>query len=271
MTGLFKYSGAGNDFIILDGRGKDLSEYRHASRILALCDRRSGFRAADDRIGADGLMILSDPAAAPSSHGALDFKMEFFNPDGSSGMMCGNGGRCITAFADKLGIKPASEGEYVFSAADGVHRARILKKEGNVCIVRLLMVPPSGLKQYPDGWFINTGTRHFVKFVSDIESIDINVEGSAIRHRNEFSPDGTNADFVQILPDGSLKIRTFEKGVEAETLACGTGIVAAALIFNHIHHSDSSLTVTVHARKDKLEVEMTPQGIWLTGPAELIS
>lgn len=264
MTVIFKYSGAGNDFIVLDGRGKDLTEYRNASRIRALCDRSSGFKAADGRIGADGLMILSDSAEA-------DFRMEFFNPDGSSGMMCGNGGRCITAFASDLGIRPAAEGEFVFEAADGLHRARILKKEGNESIVRLLMVQPSGLQQYPDGWFINTGARHFVRFVPDVEAVDINTEGPAIRHRSDFSPEGTNVDFVQILPDSSLNIRTFEKGVEAETLACGTGIVAAALVYSHLHRSSIPCTITVHARRDDLTVGISAQEIWLTGPAEPIN
>ena len=307
MSGIFKYSGAGNDFIVLDGRGKDLSEYRHVSRIRALCDRRSGFRAADGRIGADGLMILSDPAAAPSGPGSVDFKMEFFNPDGSNGMMCGNGGRCITAFAAELGIRPASGGEYAFEAADGLHLARILRKEGDKSIVRLLMAQPSGLKQYPEGWFINTGARHLVRFVDDLESLDVAAEGSSIRHDKAFAPEGVNVDFVsieaegqeigpkglaalgsrgrdpralakweglapldQLLPSATLAVRTFEKGVEAETLACGTGIVAAALVFNHLFPESASRTITVHARKDDLEVEISPQEVWLTGPAELI-
>ena len=307
MSGIFKYSGAGNDFIVLDGRGKDLSEYRHVSRIRVLCDRKSGFRAADGRIGADGLMILSDPAAAPSGPGSVDFKMEFFNPDGSNGMMCGNGGRCITAFAAELGIRPASGGEYAFEAADGLHLARILRKEGDKSIVRLLMAQPSGLKQYPEGWFINTGARHLVRFVDDLESLDVAAEGSSIRHDKAFAPEGVNVDFVSIeaegrswskgarpshfakargplplepraaspfgpisCPSATLAVRTFEKGVEAETQACGTGIVAAALVFNHLFPESASRTITVHARKDDLEVEISPQEVWLTGPAELI-
>lgn len=290
-TVLYKYSGAGNDFIVLDGRYDGVSHYRNAAAISSLCDRHSGFAAEDGRTGADGLMILSTSATC-------DFRMEFFNPDGSTGMMCGNGGRCITAFAEGLGIVPGNGAEYVFEAPDGIHRASVVSKDGDKYIVRLRMRQPSVPVRYEQGWFIDTGARHVVRFVDGLESLDVAAEGSAIRHDKAFAPDGVNVDFVsvdvcggrwsggtrppsallggseehldQLPPSATLAIRTFEKGVEAETLACGTGIVAAALIFNHLYPESTPRIISVHARKDTLEVEIYQQEVWLTGPAELI-
>ena len=272
---LYKYSGAGNDFIILDGRNEDVSEYRCAGAISSLCSREKGFVAADGRIGADGLMILSES-------GTTDFKMEFFNPDGSGGMMCGNGGRCIVAFAESLGIRPGNNSEYVFEAADGIHTAAILGKDGNVCTVRLKMIDPFGLHQCEEGWFINTGTRHLVRYVDNLDSLDVAAEGSRLRHLPAFAPEGVNVDFVSVFLGGSeehldklasnsnLSIRTFEKGVEAETLACGTGIVAAAVVHCHVNGLKAPQTVSVKARQDTLSVDILHDGVWLTGPAELI-
>lgn len=272
---LYKYSGAGNDFIILDGRNEDVSEYRCAGAISSLCSREKGFVAADGRIGADGLMILSES-------GTTDFKMEFFNPDGSGGMMCGNGGRCIVAFAESLGIRPGNGSEYVFEAADGIHTAAILGKDGNVCTVRLKMIDPFDLHQCEEGWFINTGTRHLVRYVDNLDSLDVAAEGSRLRHLPAFAPEGVNVDFVSVFLGGSeehldklasnsnLSIRTFEKGVEAETLACGTGIVAAAVVHCHVNGLKAPQTVSVKAKQNTLSVDILPEGVWLTGPAELI-
>ena len=272
---LHKYSGAGNDFIVIDGRYSDVSEYRCGSVISALCNRTDGFVAADGKIGADGLMILS-----PS--GSTDFRMEFFNPDGSGGMMCGNGGRCIVAFAESLGIRPGNGSEYVFEAADGIHTAAILGKDGNVCTVRLKMIDPFDLHQCEEGWFINTGTRHLVRYVDNLDSLDVAAEGSRLRHLPAFAPEGVNIDFVSVFLGGSeehldklasnsnLSIRTFEKGVEAETLACGTGIVAAAVVHCHVNGLKAPQTVSVKAKQNSLSVDILPEGVWLTGPAELI-
>ena len=265
---LYKFSGAGNDFVVLDGRGADVSAFRHPARITALCRE---FRT-------DGLMILGPggtPADSPGSNPAgvgYDFTMEFFNPDGSGGMMCGNGGRCIVAFADYLGLKPASaDGVWHFLAPDGEHTAEILSQEipgqagndaagparhdaagparhdaagptgndGRVMAdsdrpslpkwtVKLKMIDVQGIKPIMGGYFLNTGTRHFVKFVPDIEGIDMEKDGPEIRWDDAFQPEGTNANFVEVRADG-LRVRTFEKGVEAETLACGTGLTASAL------------------------------------------
>ncbi|MBR0175706.1 MAG: diaminopimelate epimerase, partial [Bacteroidales bacterium] len=208
---LYKMSGAGNDFVVLDGRDTDVSGFRQPERIAELCRE---YRT-------DGLMILDN--------GGADFRMEFYNPDGSGGMMCGNGGRCIVAFADWLGITPSAPDHYSFLAPDGLHSAEILFRSPNGWTVKLKMIDVEGVSEVLGGYFLNTGTRHFVKFVEDVDAIDVAGEGKTLRWNEVFAPEGANINFVQRLPDGSLKIRTFEKGVEGETLACGTGITAAAI------------------------------------------
>ena len=231
MPELHKYSGAGNDFVVLDGRKEDVSEFRTPERIAALCDRKSGFAAADGRIGADGLMILNGGDAE------YDFRMEYYNSDGSGGMMCGNGGRCIVAFADELGLVPRAGGIFRFLAADGPHTGEILRQAqddsarfpGGRKTVRLRMIDVKVYHPALDGWFVDTGTRHFVRFVPDAEAVDVEAEGRRARWDPVFAPVGANANFVSVDPDGTLRVRTFEKGVEGETLACGTGITAAAI------------------------------------------
>lgn len=289
---LYKYSGAGNDFIVADGRQKlacalceartlsddaELDALRSASRIGELCDRKDGFHAADGSIGADGVMILCDSSR-------FDFRMEYYNSDGSCGMMCGNGGRCIAAFADFLGIAPSDKVTYSFEAADGLHTAEILSRDGNTAIVRLGMCDPSGVEQMEidgtEGYFLNTGTRHFVVFVDNVDDLNVAGAGSRIRHSAEFAPEGTNVNFVERLDDGTLKIRTFEKGVEAETLACGTGCVAAAVAaLLHGEAADAlpggRLSYRLRARLADLTVDFTPGSpaseVFLTGPAERIN
>lgn len=280
MAVLYKYSGAGNDFVVLDGRSEDVGHYREAGVIRSLCSRKDGFQAADGRIGADGLMILSGADG-------YDFSMEFYNPDGSSGMMCGNGGRCIVAFSSFLGLVPADGKVFRFVAADGEHTGEIVSSEGDVATVRLGMIDCSEYNSVLDGWFLNTGTRHFVKFVDDVESLDIESEGKRYRWDEKFAPLGVNANFVQKLADGSLKVRTFEKGVEAETLACGTGLTACAIASWLDSHegpretaasSCGSVRVALHARIADLKVDFKAperadaafKEVFLTGPAELV-
>ena len=273
MDTLFHFTGAGNDFVVLDGRGVDMAAFRETGCIQALCRQ----------YGTDGLMILdTDPE--------VDFSMDFFNPDGSGGMMCGNGGRCIVAFADWLGIKPASGDEYLFRAPDGLHRAVILEKpvepgDGTTApkwTVRLKMIDVTGVESMMGGWFLNTGTRHFVKFVEAVDQVDINEEGPRLRWDAAFSPEGTNANFVEVAADG-LHVRTFEKGVEGETLACGTGITASAIaayVAGEIPgqvRNDGGCTYNLQCRRgDWLQVSFRPIGqagfsdVWLTGPAEML-
>ena len=257
---LYKFTGAGNDFVVADGRHGGVEELRDAGRIVDLCRE----------YGTDGLMILS-------CHSDYDFRMEFYNPDGSGGMMCGNGGRCIVAFADMLGLKPASpDGEWRFLAPDGPHTARILQGSTSLWTVRLKMKDVDGIKPVLGGYFINTGTRHFVKFVEDVNAVDVQQEGTALRWDKSFQPEGTNVNFVQITPQGLL-VRTFEKGVEGETLACGTGLTASALVYAFLEHPKVPVISLQCRRGDYLTVEFTPgpsadsfREVYLTGPAEYI-
>jgi diaminopimelate epimerase len=161
--------------------------------------------------------------------GEYDFRMEYYNSDGSGGMMCGNGGRCIVAFADALGLKPREGNVFRFLAADGPHTGEIIAREGGRKTVRLRMIDVKVFHPALDGWFVDTGTRHFVRFVPDVEAVDIEEEGRRARWDPVFAPIGANANFVSVDAGGVLHVRTFEKGVEGETLACGTGITASAI------------------------------------------
>ena len=284
-TKLYKFSGAGNDFVVIDGREGDVSAFREVPRIEALCQE---FKT-------DGLMILG------SGDAGVDFTMEFYNPDGSGGMMCGNGGRCIVAFADYLGVKPSchpelAEGSYLFMAPDGLHTGEILERPAEgLWTVRIKMIDVQGITPMLGGYFLNTGTRHFVKFVEDVEQVDVDAEGKALRWNEAFAPIGTNVNFVHVAPDG-LHVRTFEKGVEGETLACGTGLTASAIAAYEISRlrpagsarNDKKSTKAegdalvmeksyrLRARQDWLSVNFTPGAdekftdVYLTGPARLV-
>ena len=216
--------------------------------------------------------------------------MEFYNPDGSGGMMCGNGGRCIVAFADYLGLKPAApDGTWHFLAPDGMHTAQILDRSiasggtpfaslTPACkwIVRLKMIDVHGVTPVLNGYFLNTGTRHYVQFVKDVDSIDMEEQAKPIRWAQEFQPEGTNVNFVEVTPEG-LKVRTYEKGVEGETLACGTGITASAIAACCAQIPDQvGGEYRLQCRRgDWLSVEFQQDGqnyteVYLTGPAELI-
>ena len=278
-----KMSGAGNNFVMADGRAfstEELTALRVPERVRELCSA----------YGTDGLIILheaggktsssAEKAPEDDSSGHL-FSMEFFNPDGSGGMMCGNGGRCIVAFADYLGLIPKDTGRCSFIAPDGMHKAGILQRpgrEGGAWTVRLEMRDVKGIEAVEGGLFLNTGTRHFVKFVTDVEAVDVEKEGAAIRNDAAFAPEGTNVNFVQAC-DGILKVRTFEKGVEGETLACGTGITASAIAAFYAgmpgeSTADGHIRFRIQARRDELSVDFV-QGpepgsfreIHLTGPA----
>ena len=286
MKKIYKFSGAGNDFVVIDGREGDVSAFRDVPRIEALCREYK----------TDGLMILGavpEPVEGPvlrqAQEPAVDFTMEFYNPDGSGGMMCGNGGRCIVAFADYLGIKPASGGVFLFMAPDGLHTGEILERAGSSTSspvdrweVRIKMIDVHGVTPMMGGFFLNTGTRHFVKFVPDVEQVDIDTEGKALRWNEAFAPIGTNVNFVHVAEDG-LHVRTFEKGVEGETLACGTGLTASAIAAYEISRlrpagsaRNDKVSYRLRARQDWLSVNFTPAGdgeftdVYLTGPARLV-
>ncbi len=264
----YKYQGAGNDFLIADNR--DGTICLSVSQIVSLCDRRYG-------LGADGLMLLelSDK---------YDFRMNFYNSDGSTGMMCGNGGRCIVAFAADMGIN-----HYDFEAADGFHTAEILENSGDSKLVRLKMKDVDSIEYYSSlnigsqpscGCFLDTGTCHYVQMVSSVEDLDLISRGREIRYAQEFIPLGVNVNFVQPF-DGGLMVRTYEKGVEDETFACGTGIVASCIAAFSAGIKPSSvdesgrLRYDVHAKRDALAVDFIPadiaKDVWLTGPATFVA
>lgn len=205
----YKYQATGNDFVIIDNREKNISLTQENIRFL--CDRHFG-------VGSDGLIILKNDEKT-------DFSMQFFNPDGSGGMMCGNGGRSIVRFAADKGI---IKNTCSFIAPDGLHFAEINEEN-----IKLKMVTPTLFQTHKDGYYINTGTSHFVKFVNSTEEINILEEGRTLRYDERFiAYKGCNVNFVEEISLYNLKIRTYERGVEAETLACGTGICAAALTYS---------------------------------------
>lgn len=267
----YKYQGAGNDFLIADNR--DGSLHLTQEQIVALCDRRYG-------IGADGLMLLEDSAGH-------DFRMVYYNSDGSGGMMCGNGGRCMVAFAADMGVT-----HFDFEAADGFHTAQILEASQGVKTVRLKMKDVASIELHKElsgvvvpssGYFLDTGTRHYVRFVADLDSYDIVSEGRDIRyHAKELQPVGANVNYVEP-SNGILKVRTYEKGVEDETFACGTGIVASCVAARVAGLSPSEtmcegrVKYNVKAKRDHLSVDFMPsdeivaEDVWLTGPATFVA
>lgn len=203
----YKYQGAGNDFVIIDGREKDPG--LSVEQVKLLCDRRFG-------IGGDGLMILGKS----NRH---DFSMRYFNSDGYEGTMCGNGGRCLVAFAAHKGIE-----KFEFTASDGYHKAYMLRTSPHRCIVKLKMKDIDQYTRYSQSaFFLDTGSPHYVEFVSDVENYQVDEKGYYWRHHPDFKG-GTNVNFVEIL-NKMIKVRTFERGVEAETFACGTGVTASAI------------------------------------------
>ncbi len=255
-----KMNGAGNDFVMLDNR--DLSHRLDRAAISRLCDRHRG-------IGADGLI-----AVEPAQNGA-DFRMRYYNADGGEAEMCGNGARCFARFASRVGGK---NGAMTFETMAGVIGAKLVGDE-----VQLAMSAPHslapGAKLDAAGenvtvHFLNTGVPHAVVFVNDLEKTDIVRLGAALRYHAHFAPKGTNANFVAKQADGSISIRTYERGVENETLACGTGVTAAALIFARLTGATSPVRVKVRGG-DTLQVGFEADGdgwknVTLTGPADFV-
>jgi len=249
-----KYHGTGNDFVMLDGRSQDTSGLSQA-HIAQLCDRRFG-------IGADGLIILLD---SPDH----DFTMRYYNADGREGSMCGNGGRCIVAYAHALGLCGL---ECAFESIDGLHHAWILLNGD----VRLKLADVQGIQELDDGYFLDTGSPHFVHFEQELTGLELAKEGKRIRHQERFAPGGTNVNFVaHERGTDSLSVRTFERGVEAETFSCGTGVTAAA-ICAHFHDKSAIFSYQVLTLGGQLQVSFSvPQPgeyreVHLTGPAKAV-
>ncbi len=250
----FKYQGTGNDFVLIDARQKRLIDPTHEALIRQMCDRRFG-------IGADGLMLLRE---APG----YDFEMLYFNSDGRPSTMCGNGGRCIVAFAHRLGVV---QDQCRFLAVDGPHQARLVRSDW----VELQLNDVHEVRTGPDFYCLHTGSPHYVRFVPSLKGIDVLAEGRAVRYTEPFIREGINVNFVAVQPDGTLQVATYERGVEAETLSCGTGVTAAAIAHAVCQGLQGSLTVPIHTKGGALEVrfEAEPSGyrqVWLCGPAQVV-
>lgn len=253
----YKYHGAGNDFIMIDNREMKF-DYNQPKLIQQLCHRRFG-------IGADGIIALENDEAS-------DFRMLYFNADGYEGSMCGNGGRCIVAFAKQLEI---ISNKTKFNACDGLHFAEI-DEQG---LVDLKMIDIDNVEQRTATDFVlDTGSPHYVQIVKSLVNFDVEKEGKAIRHSDEFNEAGINVNFVSIkeAKTNSLILETFERGVEAVTYACGTGATAAAICYAIIQKfTPGKYKVSLQAKGGLLSVTLKKtangfENIWLKGPAEVV-
>ena len=248
-----KYEGTGNDFIILDNRNGKYSNLSQ-SDVKKFCDRRFG-------IGADGLMLLNDKEG-------YDFDMTYFNADGREGSLCGNGSRCMIKFAWNTGIQKEN---YFFTAADGEHEAK-LNVDG---IVLLKMQNVNTIHSHHSDFIVDTGSPHFIRLVPEVMQLDVFKKGKEIRYSPEFEKEGINVNFVEQLeePD-KIIVRTYERGVENETLSCGTGVTAAALVCYHNENGFNEVEIKTPGGKLNVEFDRTADGaftnIWLCGPAEKV-
>jgi diaminopimelate epimerase len=260
MLRFTKMDGAGNDFILIDNRAGDI--HLNGSQIAQLCDRHRG-------IGADGILLLENP----SDH--ADFRMRYFNADGGEAEMCGNGARCFARFANNVA---RAEGKISFETPAGVISAELAGD-----LVTLQMTEPTDLRlsvplqigaHKKIVHFINSGVPHVVVPVSQVGDVDVSREGSALRHHEAFSPKGANVNFIEKRGAHTIAVRTYERGVEDETLACGTGVVASALIFAATENVKGPIAVIARGG-DELRVgfEMVDKqfrSVTLTGPAEFV-
>jgi len=257
----WKYQGAGNDFILVDQRARQWLGRKDTEQIARLCDRHFG-------IGADGLILLHE-------HPDYDFEMVYFNADGRESSMCGNGGRCIVAFARQVGILRE---RYHFLAVDGPHEAVITPATDKEAWVELRMSDVSHIEKADSAetYVLNTGSPHYVRFVPVLDGLDMVHEGRAVRYSDRFKTAGINVNLVQETAE-NLRIRTYERGVEGETLACGTGVTAAALA-QHLHRSlpPGNHEVALRAAGGDLRVRYRAgadgsfSDIWLCGPAAAV-
>lgn len=244
----YKYQGTGNDFVMIDNR--DLQFPKEKELIEKLCDRRFG-------IGGDGLILLEDDENS-------DFRMVYYNSDGNESTMCGNGGRCIVAFAHFLDI---FENTATFEAVDGLHEAEIHNG-----IVKLKMIDVAGINKDGDHSVLNTGSPHFVQYVEDLEHFKVYDQGNKIRNSATYRNEGINVNFVEEMGDHEIFVRTYERGVEDETFSCGTGATAAALVY--LKDRDENM-VNVKVLGGNLKVYAEQHGgsfreVWLEGPAKQV-
>ena len=247
----FKYQATGNDFILLDNRKSEF-DFLNQKQIEWLCDRRIG-------IGADGLMLLNEK-------NGYDFEMKYFNADGAPGSMCGNGGRCIVAFANKRGIK---KGTYTFLAYDGDHEAKMQDDGG----VALKMNSVKGIETDGEHKILNTGSPHLILNVEDADAVDVYYEGKKIRNSAKYAEEGINVNFVQRLNEDSIFVRTYERGVEDETYSCGTGVTASALASAAGREGHYDFRIRTKGGMLGVSFDYNMEGfesIWLSGPAEFV-
>lgn len=247
----YKYQGTGNDFIVFDNRNDSFPK-NNKVLIKNLCHRKFG-------IGADGLLLLE-------SSKDFDFKMVYFNADGNEGTMCGNGGRCIVAFAKKLEI---IDSKTSFEAVDGTHQATMFND-----IVSLKMNNVNSIDNHKDHIFLDTGSPHHVEFLDDVSTIDVLKKGKEIRYGSPYFEKGTNVNFVQQIKPDTYKVRTYERGVENETLSCGTGVTAVAIAADFSQRSNSK-NIKLQTIGGDLEVSFqndknSYKHITLKGPATFV-
>lgn len=248
-----KYQGAGNDFILIDDRELTFPKGDQMF-IKKLCDRRFG-------IGADGLMLLQ-----PSLE--KDFKMLYFNSDGLEGTMCGNGGRCLVAFAKDCGFIDKSE-NIIFEAIDGEHAARIIRPG----YISLKMIDVQDITKKSTGYHVDTGSSHHVEYAKNLVDKDVETEGKTIRYSSVYAPRGCNVNFIEAGDNNEIGIRTYERGVENETLACGTGSVASAIVHHFTGHVFREYILKALGGELKVRFDHEDgiyKNVWLDGPATFV-
>ena len=247
----YKYQGTGNDFIIVDNRLQKFNK-SNTKRIAELCDRHFG-------IGADGFILLENDKIS-------DFKMVYYNADGNESSMCGNGGRCIVAFAKYLGVIDSTT---EFIAIDGLHKAKI--DDG---IVKLQMQDVSNIETFENHMFLNTGSPHHVEIVSNLNIFEVKSKGAEIRYGHPYNETGSNVNFVEQVSNDTFSVRTYERGVEDETYSCGTGVTAVALAMHNSGKTNSN-TINLQTPGGQLKVSFNSNengyhNIWLEGPAQQV-
>ena len=247
----YKYQGTGNDFILIDDRA-NVFPLKDVSLVARLCDRRFG-------IGADGLILIQNAATS-------DFKMVYFNADGNESSLCGNGARCTIAFANFLNC---IEDKTTFEAVDGLHSAHI---DGD--IISLQMHDVSKIQAFENHTFLDTGSPHHVEMVEKLKTFDVYGNGKRIREGSPYYATGTNVNFVEQLAKDQFAIRTYERGVEDETLSCGTGATAVALaMYENKKTTATKIKINVQGGVLEIQFEVTDKGysqIFLSGPAEQV-
>ena len=247
-----KYQATGNDFVLIDNRAGTHSFSKN--QIEKICDRRFG-------VGADGLLLIE-------KHLTLDFNLVYYNSDGSQSL-CGNGTRAAVKMASTLGM---INGKTSFNAYDGLHEAELLPND----IVRLKMNDVKEVKSLGEDFFLNTGSPHLIRFVTNLKDFKVVEEGRKIRYGDDYKPNGTNANFVELQRDNSIFVRTYERGVENETLSCGTGVTAAALAASFKGYA-SPVRIKVPGGELSVEFKSNLTGqtvafhdIFLIGPAKMV-